>query len=114
MVVDDIRLKIETAHFGIIDVTGYNPNVMWEFGMLRALEKRFILISNKEDESVIPFDLRPFHHYKYEKREDKLYVADPASNQLKLIDEVLLKFIKKLMTIRSFQKAKPFLGAISS
>ena len=109
-VVGNIRAQIESSHFGIIDISECNPNVMVEFGMMKALDKKFILLIRKDDDTEIPFDLRPFHVYKYEFKKDEILVVDPSSNQMKSIDDSLRSFINKLLTIPTFQNAKPYLG----
>lgn len=55
-ITDDILTGLSEAAFCIADVTGHNPNVMWETGYAMALGKPTILIG--QDLASLPFDLR--------------------------------------------------------
>jgi hypothetical protein len=55
-ITDDILRGLTEAAFCIADVTGHNPNVMWETGYAMALGKPTILIG--QDIASLPFDLR--------------------------------------------------------
>ena len=55
-ITDDILAGLADAAFCIADVTGHNPNVMWETGYAMALGKPTILIG--QDIEGLPFDLR--------------------------------------------------------
>ncbi len=55
-ITDDILRGLVEAAFCIADVTGHNPNVMWETGYAMALGKPTILIGQDIDE--LPFDLK--------------------------------------------------------
>ena len=55
--VRNIEKQIAAAHFGIADITGNNPNVMWELGVMFGLRKPVILLKDKTDVERTPFDL---------------------------------------------------------
>jgi nucleoside 2-deoxyribosyltransferase len=55
-ITDDIIASLREAAFCIADVTGNNPNVMWETGYAMALGKPTILIG--QDIGKLPFDLK--------------------------------------------------------
>ena len=55
--VRNIEKQIAAAHFGIADITGNNPNVMWELGVMFGLRKPVILLKDKTDLERTPFDL---------------------------------------------------------
>jgi hypothetical protein len=55
-ITDDIVMSIREAAFCVSDVTGNNPNVMWETGYAMALGKPTILIG--QDVARLPFDLK--------------------------------------------------------
>jgi len=55
-ITDDIIRGIEEAAFCIADVTGNNPNVMWETGYAMALGRPTILIGQAVES--LPFDLK--------------------------------------------------------
>jgi hypothetical protein len=55
-ITDDILHSIGDASFCVADITGNNPNVMWETGYAMALDKPTILIA--QDLAAMPFDLQ--------------------------------------------------------
>ncbi len=55
-ITDDIIAGLSEAAFCIADISGNNPNVMWETGFAMALGKPTILIG--QDIDSLPFDLR--------------------------------------------------------
>ena len=55
-----IQEGIRRADIMIADITGQNPNVMYEVGVAHALGKQTLLI--RHDSLVIPFDIR-YHEY---------------------------------------------------
>lgn len=54
-ITDDIIKGLSDAAFCVSDVSGHNPNVMWETGYAMALGKPTILIG--QDIASLPFDL---------------------------------------------------------
>lgn len=62
-ITDDIIRGLSDAAFCISDVSGQNPNVMWETGYAMALSKPTILIG--QDLNSIPFDLRSHRVLEY-------------------------------------------------
>ena len=55
-ITDDIVESIKNCRMAIIDVTGNNPNVMFELGYVMALEKPYIIVSQSVE--FLPFDIR--------------------------------------------------------
>ena len=55
-ILGDIWTSIQSAEIVVADLTGKNPNVMYELGLCHALWKRVILLSQNRDD--VPFDLR--------------------------------------------------------
>ncbi len=60
-----ILQEINSAHLVIADLTGKNPNVLWELGVRHTLSKRTVLIA--QDKKFLPSDLKdyPIILYKY-------------------------------------------------
>ncbi len=54
---------IMVSRFIIADLSGHNPNVCYELGYARALEKNFVVIC--QDRNSIPFDFRLLPHIFY-------------------------------------------------
>lgn len=55
-ITDDLARELNESSICIADLTGCNPNVMWEVGYAMALRKPVIFIS--QDVGSLPFDLR--------------------------------------------------------
>lgn len=62
-ITDDILTGLNEAAFCIADVSGHNPNVMWETGYAMALGKPTILIG--QDIDALPFDLKSHRVLEY-------------------------------------------------
>lgn len=57
-VTENIRQLIRACQFGVADITGNNPNVMLEIGMLEMLGKPVVKIRDSNDETPLPVDIR--------------------------------------------------------
>lgn len=61
-ILEDITACIAEAAVVVVDITGTNPNVMYELGYAHALGKPTVLICNTEDNRAwdkdLPFDIR--------------------------------------------------------
>jgi nucleoside 2-deoxyribosyltransferase len=55
-ITDDLVRELNESAICVADLTGCNPNVMWEVGYAMALRKPVIFIS--QDVASLPFDLR--------------------------------------------------------
>ncbi len=62
-VMKDIWNGINNADIIIAELTGRNPNVLYELGIAHTLGKEVIMISQEEED--IPFDLRYLRYYLY-------------------------------------------------
>lgn len=61
----DIINYIDMADFVIADITGNNPNVMFEFGWALALKKKPIVIREQNDKQTLPFDVKDIRYLPY-------------------------------------------------
>lgn len=68
----DIMCKIcehlQESQYVIINITGWNPNVLFELGLAYGLGKTVVLIKDKE--SGVPVDLKGMEYIEYESSED--------------------------------------------
>jgi hypothetical protein len=110
-VVSEIMNQIKDAHFGIVDVTGFNPNVMLELGMMMILGKKFLLFRRKDDQASLPFDIRNYQCYQYEIRTGGINTWNPGDNESIPLEDVLTSFIPQLYQDPDFIEAKPFIEA---
>jgi hypothetical protein len=64
---DDIWRYTQLADVIVIDITGFNPNVMFEYGVAAAVRRphQVILIKSKEDDSRQPFDVAAHRYLEY-------------------------------------------------
>jgi molecular chaperone HtpG len=65
-VVEDIEYQIRSAHFGIADITGNNPNVLWELGLMVGLNKSVVILKDKTDTAKTPFDVYGMYRLEYQ------------------------------------------------
>jgi len=64
MIVEQIRTAIQNSRLCIADVTGANPNVMYEVGMAQTMGKSVVLIA--QDATALPFDVASLRVIVYE------------------------------------------------
>lgn len=83
--------KIKECRFAIADITGNNPNVFYEIGYARALEKPVILIKNKQI-GKLPFDIQDLEVLIYDR--DKIGYNDINKQILATISNDLSDIIK--------------------
>ncbi len=64
----DIMCKIcqsvRCSLYGIVDISGWNPNVMFELGLLYGYGKKVVLIKQKD--AIMPADLRGLEYIEYD------------------------------------------------
>jgi hypothetical protein len=70
-IIREIIIELDNSELVIADLTGLNPNVMYELGIRHALCKKTILLS--QDVNEIPFDLKSYFciQYKWINNKDK-------------------------------------------
>lgn len=83
-IIEDIWEEINCASIIIADVTGKNPNVMYEIGLAHTVGKPVIILSQTIDD--VPFDLRHYRCiiYDYTPRGCQ-YLEDTIAKTLKLV-----------------------------
>jgi hypothetical protein len=93
-IIDQIWAGINGARVLVAELTGRNPNVLYELGMAHALRKPVVLVSSNEDD--VPFDVRHVRVIYYDMRDpfwgtkliDK--VAENILSALRNPDEAIL------------------------
>jgi len=78
-IVLDILRKIIECDLAICDLSGRNPNVMYELGLRQAFNKKTVLI--KDDRTVSPFDVQAFRYCEYD---SLLRIDNAQKNVIKL------------------------------
>lgn len=62
----NVKALIRSCDFAIADISGNNPNVMLEIGMLDMLGKKVVKIRNSADKTIIPIDIGSDLYCQYE------------------------------------------------
>ena len=62
-VIDDVFSTIAQSALVICDLTGRNPNVLYEAGVAHALDREVIIIVQNDDD--VPFNVRHIRHFSY-------------------------------------------------
>lgn len=63
-IVPDIWRSIRQARLVVAELSGRNPNVMYEIGLAHAIGKPIVLLTRNEDD--VPFDLRALRYVFYD------------------------------------------------
>lgn len=63
-IVQDIWKSLRTARLVVAELSGRNPNVMYEVGLAHALGKPIILLTRNQDD--VPFDLKSLRYVYYD------------------------------------------------
>jgi GAF domain len=112
-VITAMRRQIKSAHFGIVDITGNNPNVMFELGMMGILGKKLLLLRHKGDQTEIPFDISIEHRYSYNVKQDSnqelvVEIWSAGQGEPTTIEKVVESFIRDLYRDQQFRNASPW------
>jgi CheY-like chemotaxis protein len=87
-ILEDIWRAINEAEFIVAEVTGVNPNVMYEIGIAHTLGKEVILLT--QSANYIPFDFRHFRHIIYEDNVDGFSILENQLPKFLTSDKVLI------------------------
>lgn len=105
-VVEEIMDQIRGAHFCMADITGANPNVMTEVGMMVMTNKELIILQDSEDQTDIPFDIADRFAFRYAlDPETELAVRTPAENRMQPFGDILRNFTNALGFETGFHSA---------
>lgn len=78
-VIAGIHQYIRSSDFGYVVLTGLNPNVMYEMGLLHQAAKPTIILSDAE--TVIPFDVRSLMRLEYDAQsQDESRLTDQVAS----------------------------------
>lgn len=93
-IVDDIWHSLKKCRFVLAELTGKNPNVLYEVGLAHAIGKPVIIITRNSDD--VPFDLKALRYLYYD-------VNDPFwGNNLRIGIQNLAKKVIENPTIESY------------
>jgi len=105
-VIDEIMTQIRNSHFCICDLTGSNPNVMAEVGMMMIMRKQMLLLRRRGEDAPVPFDVSQYPIYEYELGNDRqLRVWNAGDNRFQPFDQILHRFVVGLPRDTGFDAA---------
>lgn len=111
-VMEQIRSAIQQSRICIADLTGRNPNVLYELGIAQTLGKPTVLLT--QDMKDIPFDVAHFRIIVY--RDDKQGIDSARNDLIKAIDTSLgfdrLGEAKQLIENAMFRASVAILGVL--
>lgn len=96
----DLHQQLKTAHFGIVDVSNNNLNVLYEAGLIHGMGKPLILLQGetilpkKKIKDVVPFDIFSDYRVKY------LFSRHEAEVRFTWLEEELDKAMKAVFHMR--------------
>ena len=107
-VVREMLIQIHAAHFGIVDITALNGNVLIEYGAMASVSKPIILFKKQDDSVQLPFDLAGFHYYTYAISDGAIVTYRPADTATRVpLENIVNSFIaSELMMDKGFVEAK--------
>lgn len=111
-VMEEVITQIRESHFGIVDITGANPNVMAELGMMMALPREMLLLRRRGDDTAAPFDIAhlPIYDYEVDAAREELLVYVPARAVPQSFESVLANFLESLPPEAGFGSARGWQG----
>lgn len=62
----EIESQVRNSHFGIVDITTINPNVLFELGLLAGADKKVIILKDRKDQAHIPSNISGHFRIDYE------------------------------------------------
>lgn len=74
-ITDDMVERLRSCTVCIADVTGANPNVMWEVGYAAALQKPTVVL--QEGAAALPFDISNVRALRYDRADLTTSLGDP-------------------------------------
>jgi nucleoside 2-deoxyribosyltransferase len=104
LVVSEMLNQINSAHFGIADITSLNSNVLFEVGAMIAVRKPLVIMRSKSDDAVLPFDIAGYDCYRYAVTADRIVILDATSQNP--LEEFVGSFIsRRLQSDKAFRDA---------
>lgn len=109
-IMHDILNSIRSARIVLAEMTGRNPNVLYEVGLSHALGKSVIMITQSEDD--IPFDLKAIRYIPY-----KTIKPDWAEDLSTLIIKNLLSTLRNetdTVFYKELEEVTPYANPVAS
>jgi hypothetical protein len=109
LIMDELLKQIRSSHFGIVDISELNLNVLIEFGVMLGTEKPILILRREGSAPKLPFELGNYQCHEYRVEGSSVLVRNTTS--VVPIQEILGDFIRsRLANNRSFREAKDWEG----
>lgn len=95
-VMEELKTELKLSPFGVADISGLNPNVLIEYGMMKVLGKDLMLLRDNQDNTELPFDINADQVDSYEIRGEKVHIIDPGSGNLMQLEQRVATFVRDL------------------
>lgn len=99
----EILQGVVNAPMAICDVTGRNPNVLYELGLRQAFNKKTVIIKDNNPKEQFIFDISGIRHTRYQQelraatvREDILLLVDAINETQSMSEEEAMTLLKLL------------------
>lgn len=99
VVYDDILQGIRNSDIVIADISGQNPNVMYELGIAHSLRQQTTIVITQDNVSNSPFDIKHFRIISYE---NSMQGSNTLKNKLRSVIESI-QGNHKLISRREFE-----------
>jgi len=109
-VIEDIMKQVRAAHFGIIDITGHNPNVLLELGTMASLGKRRVILRRKGDRGASPFNLKDEYVLEYALEGGQMRIWREERGEPESLESVLGEFVEGLQQDGIFRGAREYVA----
>jgi chorismate mutase len=111
-ITEQIRVAIQQSRVCVADLTGRNPNVLYEIGMAHSLGKPTLLLT--QDVAELPFDMRGLRVISYSTDLNKIAVArDSLERALRVVlGEDRVDEASRLIDGGSYRAAVAILGVL--
>jgi hypothetical protein len=107
----ELLSQVRSSHFGIVDISELNPNVLVEFGVMLSSNKPVLIFREEKSVAKLPFDLSGYQCHEYIAKDGTFLVRDRAT--LIPIHQFIRDFkATRLMKIKSFRDTKDWNGEV--
>jgi hypothetical protein len=109
-VTQEMLNQINSAHFGIADITFLNQNVLIEVGVMIGIGKPLVIMKKIDDKMSIPFNIAGRQCFLYEQSGEEIFIHDVTSKIP--LQEFTVNFVDRLLlNNKEFREAKKWFGS---
>jgi hypothetical protein len=110
LVITEMMSQLNSAHFGIADITGLKQNILIELGAMIGAGKPLVILRDASDaDATLPFDISAYQCFKYQIEGETPLVYDAAGGSTPL-RALVESFVDRLLRDRIFEGAREWRG----